>query len=400
MRVTIPILILLILSLFAGCFSDDGDDFDWADPQTTNCNLANDLTCTNLFPGTGTPHHSEVNPQTNELWIIYLSGMVKIWQDGELIQAGDLSEIVNRCHTEQGLLGFAFDANYNSTKQLLLSYVEKGSCEGANTADLVLASVVVTDDVINLDTLIVLKTVEQPYRNHNGGHLLGLGNGKYLWGIGDGGGANDPEKNGQNSENLLGTIVYFQYSNGEVNPVINSENENSYILHYGLRNPWKFDVGPNEELWIADVGQNCWEEINLVNLVNKSNLGWSEKEGFSDFSEGGSCEGGVVSENNEYTDPVFVYGHNNGNCSITGGFWIENTIISDQGGYLFGDFCSGSLWILSNGVNHTWKETYLGNVGGLIVGFGEGANGELLVFFWTGEIIQITQSAAADSNIV
>ena len=107
-----------------------------------------------------------------------------------------------------------------------------------------------------------------------------------------------------------------------------------------------------------------------------------------------------MSENNEYTDPVFVYGHNNGNCSITGGFWIENTIISDQGGYLFGDFCSGSLWILSNGVNHTWKETYLGNVGGLIVGFGEGANGELLVFFWTGEIIQITQSAAADSNIV
>jgi hypothetical protein len=326
--------------------------------------------------------------------------MVKIWQDDELIQAGDLSEIVNRCHTEQGLLGFAFDANYNSSKQLLLSYVEKGSCEGANTADLVLASVVVTDDVINLDTLTVLKTVEQPYRNHNGGHLLGLGNGKYLWGIGDGGGANDPEKNGQNSENLLGTIVYFQYSNGEVNPVMNSENENSYILHYGLRNPWKFDVGPNEQLWIADVGQNCWEEINLVNLVNKSNLGWSEKEGFSDFSEGGSCEGGVVSENNEYTDPVFVYGHNNGNCSITGGFWIENTIISDHGGYLFGDFCSGSLWILSNGVNHTWKETYLGNVGGLIVGFGEGANGELLVFFWTGEIIQITQSAAADSNIV
>ena len=181
---------------------------------------------------------------------------------------------------------------------------------------------------------------------------------------------------------------------------MDSENENSYILHYGLRNPWKFDVGPNEELWIADVGQNCWEEINLVNLVNKSNLGWSEKEGFSDFSEGGSCEGGVVSENNEYTDPVFVYGHNNGNCSITGGFWIENTIISDHGGYLFGDFCSGSLWILSNDVNHTWKETYLGNVGGLIVGFGQGANGELLVFFWTGEIIQITQSAAADSNIV
>ena len=93
--------------------------------------------------------------------------------------------------------------------------------------------------MINLDTLIVLKTVEQPYRNHNGGHLLGLGNGKYLWGIGDGGGANDPEKNGQNSENLLGTIVYFQYSDGEVNPVMNSENENSYILHYGLRNPWK-----------------------------------------------------------------------------------------------------------------------------------------------------------------
>ena len=401
MRVTISILILLMASLFAGCFSDDGDDFEWANPQTTDCNLDNDLACTNLFPGTGTPHHSEVNPQTNELWIIYLSGMVKIWQDDELIQAGDLSEIVNRCHTEQGLLGFAFDANYNSTKQLLLSYVEKGSCEGANTADLVLASVVVTDDVINLDSLIVLKTVEQPYRNHNGGHLLGLGNGKYLWGIGDGGGANDPEKNGQNSENLLGTIVYFQYSNGEVNPVMDSENENSYILHHGLRNPWKFDIDPEGRLWIADVGQNCWEEVNLVNLVNRSNLGWSEKEGFFQFqSHDEGCEKEDLSDEEEFIDPVFAYGHENGNCSITGGLWIDNTIISDQGGYLFGDFCSGSLWILSNGVNDTWKETYLGNVGGLIVGFGEGANGELLVFFWTGEIIQITQSAAADSNIV
>ena len=107
MRVTISILILLMASLFAGCFSDDGDDFEWADPQTTSCNLGNNLTCTVLFPGAGTPHHSEVNPQTNELWIIYLSGMVKIWQNDELIQAGDLSEIVNRCHTEQGLLGFA-----------------------------------------------------------------------------------------------------------------------------------------------------------------------------------------------------------------------------------------------------------------------------------------------------
>jgi len=390
MRLVSLVFLILLSSIFTGCFAEEENEFDWADPIVSNCELNYDLTCVILFQGTGTPHHAVVNPATNELWIIYLSGIVKIWAEDQLIDAGDLTKIVNRCHTEQGLLGFVFDSNYNSTKQVLLSYVENGDCEGKNTSDLVLASAKVfdSDNVIDIDTIEILKRVEQPYRNHNGGHLHSIGNGNYLWGIGDGGSSNDPDANGQNDDDLLGSIVYFEFSDNQVDPVMNPDSGDSFILHYGLRNPWKFDVDQYERLWIADVGQNCWEEVNLVDLENKSNLGWSDKEGFSEFSEEDGCNEETWSNDEEYTDPIFVYDHQNGNCSITGGYWTNDPVFSDGGGFLFGDFCSGSLWIISDN-NDSWKETYLGSVGGLIVGFGEGPNDELLVFFWTGEIIQI-----------
>ena len=161
-------------------------------------------------------------------------------------------------------------------------------------------------------------------------------------------------------------------------------------MHYGLRNPWRFDLDSNDRLWIADVGQSCWEEINLVTMDNQANLGWAEMEGFQPVDGSAPCESPNENYSNDvgYTMPVATYAHTGGNCSITGGFWMDWGPEELRGGYLYGDFCSGSIWILKE-ENGEWSQNYIGSSGGMIVGFGQGLGGELLALHWTGEIVQI-----------
>ena len=294
---------------------------------------------------------------------------------------------------EQGLLGLSLDSNFVETKVVLLSYVEDGACEGENQSDLVLASSKIGEDGrIEMDSVTVLKRVEQPYRNHNGGFLLHVGNGSYLWGIGDGGSANDPHSNGQDSSSALGTIQLFEFRNNEIKSILDNSTGDPFVLHYGLRNPWRFDIGVNGDLWIADVGQNCWEEINLVTLDMRSNLGWGDREGFQEFYEGVSCTDEIQESDQSLTDPVLTYPHENGNCSVTGGYWMDWGPEVLRNGYLYADFCTGSIWILEE-FEGEWTESYVGNSGGMIVGFGEGLNGEVIVFHWTGDIVKISQKS-------
>ena len=288
---------------------------------------------------------------------------------------------------EQGLLGMTFDEDFNTSKTVLISYIEKGSCDGPNESDLVLASIKIGENgLLDPSTISPLRSIEQPYRNHNGGHLISIGNNQYLWGIGDGGSANDPGDNGQDVSNSLGSINFFSYLNGEISPVLNNTEDDPYVLHHGLRNPWRFSLGENNMIWIGDVGQNCWEEINLVPLFERKNLGWSIKEGFQDFEEDGECYENSNQTDDELTYPVLAYGHENGNCSITGGFWMDWGPEPLQNGYLYGDFCSGNFWLLKQTNDGEWTENYVGSSGGMIVGFGRGITDELLVFHWTGDI--------------
>jgi hypothetical protein len=270
---------------------------------------------------------------------------------------------------------------------VLISYIEKGSCDGPNESDLVLASIKIGENgLLDPSTISPLRSIEQPYRNHNGGHLISIGNNQYLWGIGDGGSANDPGDNGQDVSNSLGSINFFSYQNGEISPVLNNSEDDPYILHHGLRNPWRFSLGENNMIWIGDVGQNCWEEINLVPLFERKNLGWSIKEGFQDFEEDDECYENSNQTDDDLTYPVLAYGHENGNCSITGGFWMDWGPEPLQNGYLYGDFCSGNFWLLKQTNDGEWTENYVGSSGGMIVGFGRGITDELLVFHWTGNI--------------
>ena len=389
MRVNAAVALLIISAAFSGCFEED-DGFQWPEPTSSECELELDeLGCTIIIEGSETPHRSLINPLTGNQWILYLNGYVKSWDGQTLDWAVDLSEVVNRCHMEQGLLGMALEADFENTGTVLISYIEDGTCEGPNQSDLILASIKIDEmDTFDLDTLTVLLRVNQPYRNHNGGHLIHAGDNNFLWGIGDGGSSDDPLLNGQNSSNPLGTMYYVKFEDNTVSPAVDTGAGDPYVLHHGLRNPWRFDLDPDGGLWIADVGQACWEEVNLVNLTVPANLGWSDREGFYEFADDGKCRPSQPEVGPNYTDPVVVYPHENGNCSITGGFWMDWGPEILQEGFLYGDFCTGSIWVLRE-QSGVWSEEYIGTSGGMIVGFGKSLSDDLLVFHWTGQVVLI-----------
>ena len=394
MRIALALAVLMLSSLCTGCLGGDSDDeFEWPDPISDGCEMNYDLECSTLLQLGETAHHSLINPLDGKMWIVFLGGAIKSWDGENLEDVADLSGLVSRCHMEQGLLGLSLDSNFVETKVVLLSYVEDGACEGENQSDLVLASSKIGEDGrIEMDSVTVLKRVEQPYRNHNGGFLLHVGNGSYLWGIGDGGSANDPHSNGQDSSSALGTIQLFEFRNNEIKSILDNSTGYPFVLHYGVLNTWRFEIGVNGDLWIADVGQYCWEEINLVTLDMRSNLGWGDREGFQEFHEGVSCTDEIQESDQSLTDPVLTYPHQNGNCSVTGGYWMDWGPEELRNGYLYADFCTGSIWILEE-FEGEWTESYVGNSGGMIVGFGEGLNGEVIVFHWTGDIVKISQKS-------
>ena len=399
MRGLLVALILVLSSASSGCMSESEEGFEWPEPASWGCNLdaSYGLGCDLFLEAFDIPHQSLINPVSGELWVVYLSGYIKSWDGDNLELVADLSEVVNRCHMEQGLLGVAFEDDFWANGTVLISYVAEGSCEGPNQSNLTLATISIdSEGSLDPSSISILKEIEQPYRNHNGGYLLPLGDNRYLWGVGDGGGSDDPHQNGQNNSTPLGSILMFAYEQGDISPVVQNQTGNQYVLHSGLRNPWRFDIDSYDRLWIADVGQNCYEEVNLVPLMESANFGWSEREGEHRFypngftNEDGTCnpdeDGPPLPEG--MTDPVGFYPHENGNCSITGGFWMDWGPENLRDGYLYGDFCSGSLWVMRE-ESGTWSEDYVGSTGGMIVGFGETSDGELLVFHWTGEVVVI-----------
>ncbi len=399
--------IFAIFSIFLLCFSfsgcillEDDDVFVWPEVLDSECIFENNkgLSCSPYLEDFAVPHMSVKHPSKDEIWIIDLDGLIKSWDGLSTETVANLSSIISRCHFEQGLLGFAFDQNFNTTDTILLSYIESGSCEDDNEADLILASAKIDDlGLLDLTSIIVLKVIDQPYRNHNGGYLQSIGNNEYLWGIGDGGGSNDPDSNGQEPNTPLGTIQYFTYTENGIIPILNNSNLDDYTLHYGLRNPWRFDLDSNDRLWVTDVGQNCWEEVNLVSLTETSNLGWSEREAFHRFhsngytNENGTCylDEDEPSTPKEMTDPIVSYLHDGGNCSIIGGEWMDWGPDILHNGYIYGDFCSGSIWIIQDNEG-IWVNEYIGKFSGMIVGFGRGLSDEILVFTWDGTIYSVS----------
>lgn len=258
--------------------------------------------------------------------------VVAIAPDGTRTTFADIRDRVDS-GGEQGLLGMAFHPDFASNGVVILSYTD-------NDGDSVLERLQATDGVLDASSGHVLLTVSQPYSNHNGGHILYGPDGYLYMGLGDGGLFGDPNQNGQNPDTLLGTILRIgvgptgDYTIPPDNPFADGDGGAPEVWLYGLRNPWRFSFDGNGDLWIGDVGQDNWEEINRIGPdQGGANLGWNTFEGThqypSDIETDGTAPG--------YVFPVAQYANGGAECSVAGGHVIGNR-------YVFADFCSGKIW--------------------------------------------------------
>ena len=241
---------------------------------------------------------------------------------------------------EQGLLSAAFSPDYRRSG---LFYVDYTNTNGDTR---VVEYRTAKNGKVDERSARTLLEVPQPYSNHNGGLLLFDEDGNLLVGLGDGGAAGDPERNGQDLGALLGKILRIDPSGKEKgldyaipkdNPHAGDDDARPEILAYGLRNPWRFSFDSKTgALWIGDVGQNSLEEIDYLDEPGQeANFGWSAFEGTERFNNDEEAPGAI--------DPVLTYGRDAG-CSVTGGYVVrDRELESLYGRYLYADFCQGQL---------------------------------------------------------
>ena len=320
------------------------------------------------------------NDGTGRLFIIEKYGTIRIIENGQLL--GDpflnIDSRVDDSGNEMGLLGLAFDPNYEQNGYFYVNYTGDG---GHTRISRFQASGNYSDP--NSET--VLLVINQPFPNHNGG-ALAFGPDGYLYaGLGDGGLAGDPYKNGQNTQSLLGKILRIDVKNGDPYTIPSDNPFGNEVWSYGLRNPWRisFDKASGD-LWIGDVGQGEWEEVDYIPAGSQggANFGWSIMEGNHGY-DGGSQPGLLL--------PVAEYSHASGDgCSITGGYVYRGSMPEWNGIYLYGDYCTGYIWglILSDG---TWQNQRLFEAGVTITSFGQDEAGELYLASDNGGIYRLAK---------
>jgi glucose/arabinose dehydrogenase len=325
------------------------------------------------------------------LFVVEKTGRIRIVKDGLLLPDPflDLSSHVST-GGEQGLLGLAFDPDYPATGRFLVHYT---GLDG-NTA---LSRFQVSADPDRADPASeqVIFTAIQPFSNHNGGQVVFGPDGFLYLGLGDGGASGDPNGNGQNLSEPLASILRLDVRSGDPytvppdNPFVGNPNALPEVWSYGLRNPWRFSFDrANGDLYIADVGQNQREEVDVSTAAEGggrgANYGWS-------IMEGSQCFGGAGCDQTGLTLPVLEYSHQDG-CSITGGYVYRGSAVpAIQGHYFYSDFCQ--RWVRSfryaDGVaieQTSWPSLV---TGGAIVSFGEDAAGEMYILEAEGRVLRI-----------
>lgn len=288
----------------------------------------------------------ERDPQEDILFIVDRIGQVRSFdRSGE--ELGVVLDMTTETQAsgEWGLLGLTFLRHPDDSWWGFVNYT---NLDG----DTVIAGYPSDDNgVFVVSKKRILMTIEQPYPNHNGGGMFGAGDGTLIIATGDGGAADDPDRVALNLASPLGKLLRItpwptenaEYTVPSDNPFINEPDALPEIWSYGLRNPWRFTIA-NDNLWIADVGQRDWEEVNLVQpndgeLAGRgANFGWSAFEADQVFNNDQSAP--------NHTAPVFSYPHENNMCSISGGAVAGQALEPIAEWYLFSDFCSGEIYAL------------------------------------------------------
>lgn len=322
----------------------------------------------------------------DRLFIGVQTGTIYIYQNGQLLPDPflDIQNKVNSNANEQGLLGLAFHPQFNNPAHV--GYGRFFINYSGSSGETIIARYQVDPNNPNradASSEVVLLTIPQPYENHNGGHLA-FGPDGYLYvGMGDGGSQGDPQGNGQNANSLLGALLRLDVDhegNGAAyavpadNPFVASGNGRAEIWAIGLRNPWRFSFDRlTGDLYLADVGQNLYEEVNRVPAGAAGiNYGWNIMEGTHCYNADSCSQTGL-------TLPFFDYDHTQG-CSVTGGYVYRGQEYPTwQGNYFFADFCTGVTWAAFPNPDGSWTVNRVREQLENISSFGEDVNGELYV---------------------
>jgi glucose/arabinose dehydrogenase len=330
------------------------------------------------------------------LFIVEKRGLIRIFDgnSSSLKQTAflNLSGLISTVG-ERGLLGMAFDSDYDVNRQFYVFYT---NIDG----DIVIARYlrdVANENLADSSTATKLLTVaHSTFSNHNGGMLVFGPDGCLYAGIGDGGDAGDPNNNGQNPFSLLGKLLRLNPSTGGAcsNVIINPfflGGGAPQVWSLGLRNPWRFSFDRQTgDLYIGDVGESTREEIDVAvspNAGRQANYGWRLMEGFLCFNPSMNCNSGGL------TLPLLDYPHLSGACAVTGGYVYRGSAIpATQGRYFYADFCAGFVRSFRNQNGQPTEQTewpLLSPPGGFVTSFGEDAAGELYVMTQGGGLFKV-----------
>jgi glucose/arabinose dehydrogenase len=294
------------------------------------------------------------------LYVVEQVGTIRIVRDGKI--AGTFLDVRNLVTSggEQGLLSMAFSPHYTSNHLFYISYTD---VHGNSRVARYRAS---NGRGVRSSARILL-AVHQPYSNHNGGQLQFDKRGYLYFGFGDGGSGGDPNQNAQNMHTLLGKLIRARTK---------TPGRSWRIVGFGLRNPWRFSFDPaNDNLWIGDVGQDRWEEVDFraaSKLDKLANFGWSRFEGLSIYDAGHR-----YSKNGAKVRPVLVYSHSQG-CSITGGYVYRGSAVqAARGRYFYGDYCAGTIWSFRAGSHGRASAAVVSGQVSDLSSFGVDGQGEL-----------------------
>jgi uncharacterized repeat protein (TIGR03806 family) len=356
------------------------------------------------LPRISAPTKLLVEPVADPRWfVLRKSGQLVVFDPDTATSLSTFLDLSGRVRTnsEGGLLGMAFHPDYPGVPEVFLYYTIDGP--GSVSMRSVISRFIL-DDVAapgagTVEEIII--EIDQFADNHNGGDIA-FGADRLLYiGLGDGGGGGDPNETGQDTTNLLGSMLRIDVigtgagydipagnpfaAQPRCGPTRINGNDCPEIYAWGLRNPWRWSFDPpTGELWLGDVGQGSWEEIDLIEPGG--NYGWDCREGAHDYETNG-CSGPFI-------DPVAEYNHSNGDVSITGGYvYRGNDIVGLQGRYVFGDFASGRIWALQPDGGGGYATEELVSSGTNPSSFGVDQDGEIyFTDYGGGRILRLVQT--------
>jgi len=335
----------------------------------------------------------------SRLFVVQQFGQILIYDGTRLLSTPflDVSSLVTpnlSGESERGLLGLAFDPHYATNGFFFIYYTDR-----SGNITLARYSVSANRDRADPNSAAIVLTIDHTeFPNHNGGQLQFGPDGYLYLGPGDGGSGGDPHNHAQDLSQRLGKLLRIDVSTlpyriPPSNPFVNTAGARPEIWAYGLRNPWRFTFDRNTgDLFIADVGQDLWEEVDLqpATSIGGENYGWRRMEATHCFNPTANCQ------DSSFTLPILEYSHAGGACSITGGYRYHGAKyprLHDI--YFYGDFCSGAIFGARQQSDGTWTSQLLLSTRMAISSFGEDANGEIYVIDWNGGVYQITDTSAA-----